>query len=364
MKDDEKFLSGVLPDTRTDEEKANAYQFHEIVALAEPVNWTVKKPSEWRRFPIFDQNGSGSCMAQTLRKLLGIIVWLSNGGVWLDFSATDIYRRRINKDSAGMGIEDLYNIGAQGVTLNALMPSDKLGESAMTNAQSTPIADQVRPLFKISLPIYLPVGDIDAVASVIQRTRKGVQTLMYWNYPEYTDIPQVLNPNLKTWEAQGVHSTAQVDFTMIDQTNAPTHPEAWGKKALVMDDSWDRVATALDGQRLITEDFYKARNFCTVYPMQFTFQAGQSDKPKHHFDTTKIFEYDPKAPVVYNNPDIIAIQDILRYEGFFPLNVPKSTGYFGSITRDALKLWQKAHGIKATGAAAVLTLTEMNKLYA
>lgn len=357
--EDTSFKSGVL-DVRSEAEIESSIPFQEIVAGAAAVPWGEKPLGKWRKFPISNQNGSGSCMAQTLRKLAGIIVSLASG-VYLDFSATDIYQRRVNKGSAGMGVDDLYAIGAQGITLDALMPSDAMGDTAMDAMVPSDQAIKVRALFQLGNPVFLPVGDIDAIASVINVTGKGVQLMMFWNVDEYGPVPLVLHPSLTSGQAEGVHSTAAVDFTLLGQTNVPNHPELWGKKALVMDESWDKIATTIDGQRLITEDFLKARNFCTTYPMNFKYQAGTVARPHHTFITSEVFKYDPKAPVSKDD-NVVAIQDILKFEGYFPSNVD-STGYFGPLTQQKLMLWQKAHSIPATGVAAILTLTEMNRLY-
>lgn len=61
-----------LIDTRSEAEKAKDITFNEVVASAAPVNWVEKDPSEWRSFPIFNQGNSSSCVAQTLKKMLGI----------------------------------------------------------------------------------------------------------------------------------------------------------------------------------------------------------------------------------------------------------------------------------------------------
>ena len=96
MNNEEHFLSGALIDVRPEEEKENDYHFGEIVAAANPVSWVEKPQSAWRKFPIFNQDGSGSCVAQTLAKLLGILYWLKNQ-LYVHFSATHIYQRRSNK---------------------------------------------------------------------------------------------------------------------------------------------------------------------------------------------------------------------------------------------------------------------------
>lgn len=68
--------SGALIDSRTHEEKKGDYKFKEMVASFAPVVWAEKPQSEWRRFPIYNQNGSGACVAFTQAKELGIMRWL------------------------------------------------------------------------------------------------------------------------------------------------------------------------------------------------------------------------------------------------------------------------------------------------
>ncbi len=53
------------------------------------------------------------------------------------------------------------------------------------------------------------------------------------------------------------------------------------------------------------------------------------------------------------------LQDRLRSEGFF--TYPTSTGFFGYITLTAVKAYQKAHNIIATGYVGVLTIMQLNK---
>lgn len=53
------------------------------------------------------------------------------------------------------------------------------------------------------------------------------------------------------------------------------------------------------------------------------------------------------------------LQERLRTEGHFTFVT--STGYFGPITLAAVKSYQKAHGIIATGFVGPLTTAELNK---
>lgn len=55
---------------------------------------------------------------------------------------------------------------------------------------------------------------------------------------------------------------------------------------------------------------------------------------------------------------VVELQERLRAEGFFTF--PTSTGYFGPITQEAVKQYQTAHGISATGFVGPLTRASLN----
>ncbi len=59
-----------------------------------------------------------------------------------------------------------------------------------------------------------------------------------------------------------------------------------------------------------------------------------------------------------NVNDVVELQERLRAEGYFTFAT--STGYFGSITLDAVKAYQTAHGIIATGFVGPLTRASLN----
>jgi len=72
--------TGAINDMRAAGEQQKDYKFEEIVARVNPVEWVEKPQDKWRKFPIFNQNGSGSCVAQTAAKLLAINYWLKQNG--------------------------------------------------------------------------------------------------------------------------------------------------------------------------------------------------------------------------------------------------------------------------------------------
>lgn len=352
--DDEHFQSGALIDTRTEAEKLKDYKIEEVVASIAPVDW--KEKTVLRKFPIFNQDGSGSCVAQTLAKLLGIMYWLKNG-VYVHFSATHIYQRRANKPQGGMAGMNAFDIAREGVTLEELVPSQNMSDAQMDSVVIEQYKKDVGSVFKVPNAVTLPIKDIDTVASVIQQTGKGVMVWFYFANDEWTAHPVVKYPNLDMYApTTGRHSVSAVDFCLKN-----------GKKTLIIDDSWGSQY-GLAGQREIDEDWFKARNFFAAYPVNFVFedqtQPQPTPTPKPRYTFTKVLSFGQK------NSDIAALQDILKYEGLFPTN-SASTGYYGAITAKAVLAFQKKYAVADVAELDQLagrrvgekTIAKLNSLY-
>lgn len=345
------FQSGAVIDERPELEKQKDFKFEEVVAAANPVNWVEKPESEWRKFPIFNQDGSGSCVAQTQAKELGIMRFLKDGE-YVHFSATDIYQRRANKPNFGMAAVDARNIARDGVTLEVLTPSQNMTDAKMDSATVEPYKREVGKVFSAPNYLSLPVQDIDTVASVIQTTKKGVMVWFFFEIEEWGEVPEVKSPNLDLLGSTTArHSVCAVDYFLYQ-----------GKKALLIEDSWG-TSFGKAGQRVITEDFFKARNWYAGYLVNFKFELPpQDDKPKYTF--TKVLEFGQ------TNNDVKALQEILKYEGLFPSNTA-STGYYGSITAKAVLQWQKKHAVASVEELDSLggrrvgdkTINKLNELY-
>lgn len=326
---------GLLLDDRSADEKLKDYKFEELVSTAAPVVWREKKASEWRSFPIFDQNGSGSCVAQTIRKMLGIYIH-GKTGQFLALSASHIYQRRVNRPSAGMHGEDAFKIAQKGTTLEQFVGSEKLTDIQMDSARVTPFAAGIGESFKIGNYISVPTKNIDLIASIMNETGKAVMIWFYFSNglkpKEWTDVPEVRhNIDLRGGNTAR-HSVTVVDYTLYK-----------GKKALIIEDSWGLDA-AMQGRRIITEDFFNARCYYLAHFMNFAFESDPGmPKPRHTFAIDLEFS----AQVIYLN-DVKILQDILKSEGLFPTNID-STGYFGSVTKKAVEQFQIKYNIAGPG---------------
>ena len=113
----------------------------------------------------------------------------------------------------------------------------------------------------------------------------------------------------------------------------PANYTLWkGEKALVIDDSCAIHSTLNQtGQRIFTESFLKARS----YGFLGLIPASNTDK----YNFSHILTYG-----LTNNPDVIALQNILKKLGYFPADIP-STGNFFSVTANAVLKFQVANGI-------------------
>lgn len=349
---------GANIDTRTEEQKAKDIHIVETVASIAEVFWTEKPESAWRKFPDQDQNGSGSCVANTIKKLACVLFWLKTG-VTQVFSATSIYTNRSNKPEGGMiGVESFEIWKEKGITLEAFAPSERMGDTQMDAIKIEQYAKDVAKVFCLSNHIGGTNGDFEAVASIIQQTGKAVMVWFYFTPEEWSPkIPVIISQGL-TIQSGARHSVAAVDFTLID-----------GKKYIIIEDSAHFGGIT---RRLISEEFFKARNWFVRYPMQFKFDDQTPNpigRPRHTF--IQSLSFIPLTPqgTISNVPlntiqenDVKFLQDILRYEGLFPTNIA-STGYFGATTLKAVKDFQAKHSLFADGKVGKLTIGVLNQLY-
>lgn len=315
---------GAEIDLRSPEEQAKDYSFEETVSASsiEEVDWKEKKESEWRSFPIFNQNGSGSCVAQTMAKILGVMFWLKYQ-TYIHFSATHIYQRRSNKPNSGMIGINAFQIAQEGTTLEALTPSQNMTDQEMDSVIIEDYKKKVGDVFKIRN--YLTItdtGNIDKIASIIQKTGKPVMVWFYFKSKEWTTVPTIKDKSA-TISNSNRHSVTAVDFTLYK-----------GEKALIIEDSWG-TSYGKAGRRIITEEFFKARNWFSAYAMNFNFE--ESDKQvKYTFKNEMYFGQ--------TNNDIAKMQDVLKAEGCFPTNIG-STGYYGNITAKAVYKFQVKYNV-------------------
>lgn len=252
-----------------------------------------------------------------------------NDGDYVHFSVADGYQRRANAPQGGMGSDDARRVARDGITLEVLVPSQNMSDAQLDAVAVKPYERQIGAVLAAPSSLVLPIGDIEAVASTIQATGKGVMVWFYFRNDEWTDRPTVLHSDLVRDDAATArHSVTAVDFTLQG-----------GEKCLIIEDSWGFQA-GLNGQRVITESFFRARNFFAGYLVNFKFQQT-STHPIHTFNVD--------MQLGDQNAEVVALQDCLKSDGEFPTNA-ESTGYFGPITQKAVQAFQVKHGVVAVGS--------------
>lgn len=333
-------FTGVLLDTRDPEEKKTDYNINEMVAKVNTVNWAKKEWLDFRRFPIQDQGNSYSCVWQSMRKLMRVLFKV-NRNQDLDFSAAYGYRQRTNYPEGGTSYIDAFKIAQEGVTLNALMASDNLSEEEMNNVKIEQYHRDIAKDFKLPYYVQVPAGDLETVASVIQTTKKGVMLWFYFVSDEWSlDIPLIKDKYLTSPSLARAlrHSVVAVDYGIYN-----------GEKGVFIEDS---AHFGGKHERFIPEAFFKARNIFAAYPINFSFEPGGLIDPNIQAK---------KSKPTYNG-SVVSLQECLKYEGIFPVNV-ESTGVYGGITTKAVKDFQAKYLFEQTGIVGPITKAKLQGLY-
>jgi len=291
------------------------YRIEEVGMFA-PVNWIEKK--RIRQFEVKDQDQSLSCVAQAIAKILAIENYLEEGR-YFPLSARDLYIRRTNK-GGGMNYREGMKLGHErGITLEYLMPSNGMNENEMNKADDrTTFTEMTGNILAGGNYISTPF-DIDIIASIINQG-KGVLLGFRFDYNEWDLEVPVINPNSKL---SCHHGVAGIDFTIKN-----------GKRAIVIDESWGfRNIT----QRYITEDwFINGRVTASWY-----FEDLPNINNKEMTEVKYKFDYDLYFGM--RSPAVSKLQEVLISQGY--LHIKEPTGYFGSLTLEAVKNYQRDNKI-------------------
>ena len=318
------FQNGALIDTRTEEQKQKDYNIKEIVASVAVVDWKEKPESEWRKFPDQNQGSSGSCVMSSLKKIASVLLWLKEK-TYVHFSGA-FYQLRSNKPAGGMiGVEAFEIWRKNGLPLEQLVPSENMSDAEMDAIKVEQYEKDIAKVFAISNHIGIDNRDFETVASVIQKTGKAAMAWFYFTNEEWSKlIPTVDIQNLNIVTALR-HSVAVVDYFLYN-----------GKKYLLIEDSAHFGGIT---RRLISEEFFRVRNFFTRYPMTFQFQEEvEEENVEVNINLKKDLYFGMK------DNDVVVLQNLLKELGYFATNID-STGYYGAITVKAVKDFQLAKGI-------------------
>lgn len=300
----------------------------------EPVGFTVR-----------NQNGSGSCVAQTVAKMLEVWDFL-NDKILTPYSATPIYQPRSNRPQAGMiGTEALDFPINKGTYLESDVPSQNMSDAQMDSANiDTTKKQKAKPNKKVLIPV-----DFYKVADWV-RSENCVMVWFKCGLSEWQqDIPSGLSDS----------ETVRHSVTAVDCIS-------WkGIEYIIIEDSWGKWLKFADiplkeGQRAITKEFFDKH--CYFAGAYTEFQYEDNPNFKHHFET--ILELGNR------NSEVVFLQDALKADGLFPVTQP-STGYYGDITRRAVLDFQMRYKVASMAELQFVrgkrvgskTIAKLNELF-
>ena len=335
----QEFGTGWLGDEKETLDERN-YHTEEIFKAYPTPTWTEKKPSEWRRFlPIRNQNGSGGCVSFATALALGVENFLEENKFEV-LSARFIYSRGYVAEAGG----GMYYLNAleiarkEGSCLEQQMPSDGLNEEQMRVRDDTPNERWVAQIYKANSYIFLPM-DIDIWAGILQSTNKALLAGVRFNSGGFSNPEVVLDK-----EGQYGHAINIVDATLYK-----------GKKALVFQHAWSEK-WGYNGLGVITEDQFKNGVILGAYLIDFKYQPQTANKPKLAIMAQSL-------KMGSRGMDVVKLQVGLQWLGYFPAE-QDCTGYYGGITRQAVREFQKAYGLPITGIADLNTIQKFNEIFA
>jgi hypothetical protein len=300
---------GAFPDTRSKEEKAKDWQAFEVFSFGTPTFRTVDE-NGWKKYQVRNQDGSGSCVANSQAKFLEVMA--AKRGDTIKFSHAPVYKKRANRPAAGMGFPDAPKLQvSHGTCREEQMPSENMSDQQLDDLvlphNYEDINDYARPSGYVSIP-----QNFFDVASYVE-THGAAIIWVDTDYKNWTkDIPTVGG------KGGGVrHSVCAVDAVTFN-----------GVKYLVIEDSWGAFGK-YNGQRLITQDFFKDAVFMAYALTEFTYEPT----------TAKFEPFKTQMKFGQKSDEIKRLQQYLVAKGTFPANT-QLTGYYGAITAQAVQTFQ------------------------
>ncbi len=332
--------TGVIDDYRSDEEKEKDFRVEEIdPEFAEAPVINEKPLAQIKFYGIRDQGHTGTCVPQAGAKMMGIEV-KDQTGDFAEFSATYLYQRRVNKPSHGMAMHDIMNLSKdKGYPFESIMVSQKLGSyEAADEVNELAYVGDVANLFRAKAYLYLP-HSFNAIAKKVIEGYP-VMIFIFANRDEYHIKPEVKDRSLTTAGATIRHAITCVDVVKHKGEEYIVADESWGIINNPVNDEFEE-GLRTRGQRILSRDFIDTRVYSATYFETFEFRwSGERKIPNEiKFSFSENLQYGQR-----DNSQVKDLQDMLRYEGFFPSNVD-STGNYFAITASSVLKWQKHHNV-------------------
>lgn len=325
------FTGAILP---TAEELDNSIKFEEVVATVAPVVW---KPLDLQKLPIWVQYNQGminKCVAST-KALMDSIKFYKRNNLKREVKFSDdwIYKHREPKIPGMVGtkaIDITREIGNIHDSLFPLCISDQQVDDVILDKW---LYDEAKVFRTNDKPIIVPIKDIDTLVSIMQITDKPIMTWFEFINSEWKSVPVYSG-----YAPQARHS---VTFIPPKNLGDMTWGIYEGEKAIVVRDSWG-LQYGINGNRIIKESYFKARNIFNQYDMRFKFDVSANGE-----------KYDGS---------IISFQRCMQSVGLFPKNI-SFVESFGKVTKQACKDFQLLYKLPITGIIDSETKALLLKLF-
>lgn len=296
-----------------DEKDIRDFKRSELARATIP-NW--KEKSSFKSYKVRDQDGSYSCVAQSVATLLGALIEKKEGK-YIEVSAKPIYTKRSNK-SEGMYFREAMQIGAEyGSTFEVSVPSQGIGETEMNDISNITDIDLWIANIVNGLNYFSVSYNMDEIASILEEG-KPLIVGHCWDYDEWDlEFPTIKANSSK----KNHHCTTIVDYGLIN-----------GKKYLIQQDSWGSNK-GKNGLRFLDESWLNRITGCWYYD-ELDYQSKETD-------TSVRFETDLEYGMI--SEDVKRLQQFLKDLGIFPQI--DCTTFYGGITVKAVKDFQLDNGI-------------------
>lgn len=335
--------------------KPTSYKHEEIAAGFQPAVWKEKNMNGgFVTYPKRNQEKQSSCVLYVLAKQLGVDE-LQENGVWRDLSPRSLYPYLVVLGGGASSIASHKLACKQGMTLEALLQTDGLGETDVrTDTGYVTDAKQVALIYRPQS--YIECGsDFETIASILYNyQQKGIKkvisvTVIGVNNGTWltaTPTPPT-NPNSPTiW----YHRISVTDFGLIN-----------GKKYLAFDNSMG-ITVGIAGQQFLSIE-YEPFIYGAIYTLNLKddWQQGSPTPPS----PPPTYTWTVDLSVGSTGPDVLALQIALQSMGFFPVSsaVVSPNGIFGGITKASVIKFQQSFGITPTGNAGPVTRAKLNEIF-
>jgi hypothetical protein len=337
--------TGALADDRSELDKIKDYT-HEELFGAGAVEWLPWDESKIPSTTIRDQDGSGSCGAFTLTKVLSLNNVPEKG--YRDLLPAFVYNLRYNKPGEGMAMFDLLKIAVtNGATDINPFSYEKVDEKTINSYVPTLLEKDNASEYRAKNYVYIDPQNTDQIYEAVKNGYYPI-ILLRCLFKEWTETPYLTQGYTGQFEMS--HYVPIIYGGLRD-----------GKQMFLVDDSWGS-SYGKNGRRYVSAEWIRNRVASCAYTVDL---SGNLPAEPTFPKINRVLSIGMK-----NDSDVKNLQDILKYAGFMDKSIP-STGNYFTMTANAVYKFQVANNVDTIQVLQKLagksvgpkTLAVINKKY-